>query len=114
MPTSDTTPSTALAWSTLLQAVRRDIGAFTRRARRVLIRRAREIILNVALAPTRNSFWGTAKMFVVLSLVATVVSMTAMLLVLRDLHLMAASPQEAIKASFWRQLTVSLLATSVL
>ena len=88
MPTPDTTPSTASACGTLLQAVRRDIGAFTQRARRVLIRPARETMPNVVSAPpTRSSIWGTAKMFVVLSLVATVVSMTAMLLVLRDLPL---------------------------
>lgn len=88
MPTPDTTPSTASACGTLLQAVRRDIGAFTQRAR-VLIRPAGETTIpDVVSAPlTRSWYWGTAKMFVVLTLVATVVSMTAMLLVLRDLPL---------------------------
>ena len=94
MPTPDMTPSTASACITLLQALRRDVAVLGQRARRLLIRPAGETTTSVGLArPLRSWLWGTAKIFVVLSLVATVVFMAAMLFVLRDMPLNAGIPE---------------------
>ena len=94
MPTPDMTPSTASAWGILLRALRRDITALGQRARRVLIRPARETASTIGFVlPSHGLLWGTAKIFVVLSLVVTVVFMAAMLFVLRDMPLNGGIPE---------------------